>query len=74
METEIERCYLSSSQLINDTDMASVVFQDWGKGRIKKCRCSPDAFVQMAIQLAYYRVCFLRFFGFIDKNVNHYTL
>jgi hypothetical protein len=58
MDTEIERCFESASQLINDTHMASYVFEDWGKGRIKGCGCSPDAFLQMAIQLAYYKVPF----------------
>jgi hypothetical protein len=27
--------------------MASFVFTDWGKGRIKKAKCSPDAFFQV---------------------------
>lgn len=27
----------------------------YGKGLMKKCRLSPDAFLQMALQLAYYR-------------------
>jgi hypothetical protein len=47
MTEEIERCYGSATQLINDTDMASFVFTDWGKGRIKKAKCSPDAFFQV---------------------------
>ncbi|KAI6174654.1 Cpt-6 [Aphelenchoides bicaudatus] len=55
METEIERCFDSATQLINDTDMSSYVFEEWGKGRIKKCGCSPDAFIQMAIQLSYFK-------------------
>ncbi|KAI6222521.1 Cpt-6 [Aphelenchoides besseyi] len=55
MEIEIERCYSSATQLINDVDMASMVFDEWGKGRIKKVKCGPDGFFQMAIQLAYFK-------------------
>lgn len=28
----------------------------YGKGLMKKCRLSPDAYIQMALQLAYFRV------------------
>jgi len=31
------------------------VHQEYGKGFMKKCRISPDAYIQMALQLAYYR-------------------
>lgn len=31
-------------------------FQGYGKGLIKKFKCSPDAYVQMIIQLAYYKM------------------
>ena len=31
-------------------------FQAYGKGLIKKFKCSPDAYVQMLIQLAYYKM------------------
>lgn len=27
----------------------------YGKGFVKKCKLSPDAYIQMALQLAYYR-------------------
>jgi carnitine O-palmitoyltransferase 1, liver isoform len=32
-----------------------VVHKAFGKGFIKTCRVSPDAYIQMALQLAYYR-------------------
>ncbi|KAJ5925038.1 Carnitine O-acetyltransferase [Penicillium verhagenii] len=31
-------------------------FQGYGKGLIKKFKCSPDAYVQMVIQLAYFKM------------------
>ncbi|KAJ1660086.1 Carnitine O-acetyltransferase mitochondrial [Dispira simplex] len=36
-------------------DIAVLEYDNYGKDSIKKLRCSPDAYVQMAIQLAYYR-------------------
>ncbi|KAM6961179.1 carnitine O-palmitoyltransferase 1, liver isoform [Aplochiton taeniatus] len=41
--------------LADDVDSIIVPFTDFGKGLIKKCRTSPDAFVQIALQLAHYR-------------------
>ena len=38
-----------------DVDLKIFDHNEWGKGAIKKCRISPDAFVQIAIQLAYYK-------------------
>lgn len=55
MATAIERCYSEYSKLRDDVDVAATMFRDFGKGFIKKCGLSPDAFVQMAIQLANYR-------------------
>lgn len=42
-------------KLLNDVDLHILAFSDFGKGVIKKCRVSPDAFIQMALQLAYFR-------------------
>lgn len=39
----------------NDVDLKIFDHNEWGKGSIKKCKVSPDAFVQIAIQLAYYK-------------------
>lgn len=37
-------------------DLAILDFQGYGKGAIKKYKCSPDAWAQMVIQLAYYKM------------------
>uniref|UniRef100_A0A8C3B5E8 carnitine O-palmitoyltransferase n=1 Tax=Cyclopterus lumpus TaxID=8103 RepID=A0A8C3B5E8_CYCLU len=41
--------------LADDVDSHIFPFIDFGKGLIKKCRTSPDAFIQIALQLAHYR-------------------
>jgi hypothetical protein len=56
MDREIQRCYEEFMDAKADVDAASMIFTEWGKGKIKQTLCSPDAFFQMAIQLAYYRV------------------
>ncbi|VDK28770.1 unnamed protein product [Gongylonema pulchrum] len=55
MSKEIMRCYADYQQQISDLDVASIVFADFGKGLLKEGSISPDAFVQMALQLASYR-------------------
>ena len=35
--------------------MHIMVHDEFGKGLVKKCRTSPDSFIQMALQLAYFR-------------------
>ena len=42
--------------LANDVDLKLHMHDAYGKGFMKKCRISPDAFIQMALQLAYFRV------------------
>ncbi|XP_076853895.1 carnitine palmitoyltransferase 1Aa (liver) isoform X2 [Brachyhypopomus gauderio] len=41
--------------LADDVDTHIIPFEDFGKGLIKKCRTSPDAFIQIALQLAHFR-------------------
>lgn len=41
---------------IDDLDLYVNQHDKFGKGIIKKCGFSPDAFIQMALQLAYYKV------------------
>ncbi|KAJ0029236.1 hypothetical protein NQD34_004233 [Periophthalmus magnuspinnatus] len=51
----IESSCLLAKQIANDVDFYGYLFNDFGKGLIKKCRTSPDAFIQMALQLAQFR-------------------
>ncbi|RMZ85242.1 hypothetical protein DV738_g338, partial [Chaetothyriales sp. CBS 135597] len=43
------------AQLIAAHDLRVQAYQGYGKGLIKKFKCSPDAFVQVVIQLAYHK-------------------
>jgi carnitine O-acetyltransferase len=43
-------------ELISKEDLKVVNFEGYGKALIKKLQVSPDAFAQMAIQLAYYKM------------------
>ncbi|XP_043825799.1 carnitine O-palmitoyltransferase 1, liver isoform [Dromiciops gliroides] len=51
----IERSLSLAHTLASDVDFHSFPFDTFGKGLIKKSRTSPDAFVQLALQLAHYK-------------------
>uniref|UniRef100_A0A0V0G650 carnitine O-palmitoyltransferase n=1 Tax=Triatoma dimidiata TaxID=72491 RepID=A0A0V0G650_TRIDM len=51
----IEKSYLSVQKIINDVDLRIYMHTNYGKGFMKTCRISPDAYIQMALQLAYFR-------------------
>jgi len=42
--------------LDEDTDSEVFFFREYGKDFMKSANCSPDAFVQLALQLAYYKL------------------
>ncbi|XP_012687850.2 carnitine O-palmitoyltransferase 1, liver isoform isoform X1 [Clupea harengus] len=44
-----------ATALADDVDCHIIPFSDFGKGLIKKCRISPDAFIQITLQLAHFR-------------------
>ncbi|KJH51980.1 Choline/Carnitine O-acyltransferase [Dictyocaulus viviparus] len=44
-----------AQDLIDDVEMALLVWTEYGKGFIKKLGVSPDAFLQMCLQYTYYK-------------------
>jgi carnitine O-acetyltransferase len=44
------------AQVIAAHELRVQAYQGYGKGMIKKFKCSPDAYVQMVIQLAYHKM------------------
>ncbi|TSK20002.1 Carnitine O-palmitoyltransferase 1, liver isoform [Bagarius yarrelli] len=54
-QTMIANSLSVAQALADDVDMVIIPFQEFGKGLIKKCKISPDAFIQIALQLAHFR-------------------
>src|SRR4051812_2738176 len=52
----IEECSSELDRLARDSQLTLINFTDYGKEAIKSWRLSPDAFVQLAMQLAHYRL------------------
>ncbi|VDM08500.1 unnamed protein product [Wuchereria bancrofti] len=55
LNTTIMKCFRTGRALIDDVEMALLVWTKYGKGLIKKLHVSPDGFLQLALQLAFYR-------------------
>ncbi|CAF0838513.1 unnamed protein product [Adineta ricciae] len=51
----IEKSLSQAKKIYNDVDLHVFVQDTYGKGFMKKCKLSPDAYIQMALQLAHYR-------------------
>ncbi|NWY94087.1 CPT1B palmitoyltransferase, partial [Loxia curvirostra] len=51
----IEASLRVARALAEDVDFCCFLFSTFGKGLIKRCRTSPDAFIQIALQLAHFR-------------------
>ncbi|KAI1324168.1 acyltransferase ChoActase/COT/CPT [Xylariaceae sp. FL0255] len=56
IQAEIDRANKDFASVIGQHELAIQAYQGYGKGLIKKFKCSPDAYVQMIIQLAYYKM------------------
>ncbi|KAL1303865.1 hypothetical protein AAFC00_000320 [Neodothiora populina] len=52
---DIDRAQAHFTKVIGEHDLRVQAYQGYGKGLIKKFKCSPDAYVQMIIQLAYHK-------------------
>ncbi|XP_062264191.1 carnitine O-palmitoyltransferase 1, liver isoform [Platichthys flesus] len=55
VQDQVHRSLAVAQVIADDVDCHVFPFSDFGKGRIKKLRVSPDAFIQISLQLAYYR-------------------
>jgi carnitine O-acetyltransferase len=56
VQADIQRAVRDFDSIIGQHELRVQAYQGYGKGLIKQFRCSPDAFVQMAIQLAYHKM------------------
>ena len=60
LNTEVEKAIADALRehrsLMAAHELRVQAFQGYGKGLIKKFKCSPDAYVQMLIQLAYFKM------------------
>jgi len=55
LEQDIAAAQAHFAQQIGAHELRVQAYQGYGKGLIKKFKCSPDAYVQMIIQLAYHK-------------------
>lgn len=51
----IDEAHIAAQKLLNDLQLRIYVHDHYGKGFMKTSKVSPDAYIQMALQLAYYR-------------------
>lgn len=56
VQSEIDRATKDFATVIGQHELAVQAYQGYGKGLIKQFKCSPDAYVQMIIQLAYFKM------------------
>uniref|UniRef100_A0A7N5JKW6 Carnitine O-acetyltransferase n=1 Tax=Ailuropoda melanoleuca TaxID=9646 RepID=A0A7N5JKW6_AILME len=56
IKSDIEKAKQNLSIMIQDLDIMVMLFHHFGKDFPKSEKLSPDAFIQMALQLAYYRI------------------
>lgn len=55
LKTDLLDAHKNAVQILSDVDLRLLMHDAYGKGFIKCLKVSPDAYIQMALQLAYYR-------------------
>ncbi|XP_063233966.1 carnitine O-acetyltransferase-like isoform X1 [Bacillus rossius redtenbacheri] len=56
IEEGIDAALKNLDELVNNVELNCSTFPDFGKDHLKSVKVSPDSFIQMAIQLAFYRI------------------
>lgn len=56
VQKEIDRAVNDFNTVIGQHELTVQAYQGYGKGLVKKFKCSPDAYVQLIIQLAYHKM------------------
>ncbi|KAG9326474.1 hypothetical protein KVV02_001653 [Mortierella alpina] len=51
----IKQAEVNAKKMIDNVDSCLIHFNEYGSNWLKSVKCSPDAYVQMVLQLAYYR-------------------
>ncbi|KAF9414228.1 Carnitine O-acetyltransferase mitochondrial, partial [Entomortierella beljakovae] len=51
----IKTAEVNAKKMIDNVDSCLIHFNEYGSNWLKSVKCSPDAYIQMVLQLAYYR-------------------
>lgn len=51
----IDKSYVVARSLVENTNLVILHFSEYGKAFMKTCKVSPDGFIQLVLQLAYFR-------------------
>lgn len=55
LEQDVKTAQAHFDAVIGEHELRVQAYQGYGKGMIKKFKCSPDAYIQLVIQLAYHK-------------------
>ncbi|XP_043487685.1 carnitine O-acetyltransferase-like isoform X2 [Polistes fuscatus] len=56
IDCAIKNATCAVDNLSKDIDLECFTFNEFGKNEIKKCKLSPDSFIQIAMQVTYYKL------------------
>lgn len=52
---DVQEAKTELKKLVDNLELTLYTYGKYGKDWVKSCNLSPDSFIQMAIQLAFYR-------------------